>query len=700
MRVWPLGLDSCPFDAASPQLLSDRWVLMQKKSLALEVSRIREELNKHNHRYYVLDEPTVSDTEYDELFRRLVDLEAANPEFRHLSSPTQKVGAPPLAEFAQVSHHFPMLSLANVTSRDEVEEFDDRIRRQLGSERLIEYVVEPKIDGVAVEIVYEGGKLVVGSTRGDGSTGEDVTANLRTIRSIPLILHQPADAKVPSLVELRGEVFLPKEAFRFLNQDREREGLPQYANPRNVAAGSLKQLDSAVTRARPLDFFCYGVGQMQGAALPTYWHLRSAVHGWGVKTVPNGRFCSTLSQIFLVVQELQTNRAALPYEIDGAVIKVNELSQQMLLGQVSRSPRWATAFKFPAARASTRVQNITASVGRTGTLTPVAELEPVHVGGVTVRNASLHNMDEVERKDVRIGDCVIVERAGDVIPYVVEVVFEQRTGQECKFVMPTTCPVCGARVQREQGEAAFRCTGLGCKAQLKETLKFFAGRGGMDIDGLGTKIIEQLVEKGHVRDIGDLYFLKLDQILSLERMGEKSAQNLMEAMERSKTTTLQRFVASLGIRHVGDATARQLSEHFGDLETVMAAKKDDLEQVDDIGPGVAASVAGFFMETQNRNAVEKLLLAGVTFRRTMAPAGGRLAGQRFVLTGTLASMPRIEARAKLEAEGGKIVSGVSAKTTAVIVGNDPGSKLEKAKKMGVPIISEEAFLRLIGPDVD
>ena len=662
------------------------------REIRQEVERLRTELALHNHRYYVLDEPLISDAEYDQLFRRLVDLEAAYPALRDPASPTQKVGAPPLAGFAQVRHSVPMLSLANVVSRAEMQEFHQRVQRVLETTQDVEYVAEPKIDGVAVELVYENGKLTVGSTRGDGVTGENVTANLKTVRSIPLtLLPQPAHP-IPERLEVRGEVFLPKASFRSLNDTRAESGEPLFANPRNATAGSLKQLDSSITAGRPLDFFCYGVGQIEGGTFSSYSELRQALTGWGIKAVPLGRVCPTVEAIFTVCDDLEARRDSLDYDIDGVVVKVNSFALQAQLGQISRSPRWATAYKFPAIQATTTVLNILPQVGRIGTLTPVAELAPVHIGGVTVKSASLHNMDEIERKDIRIGDTVIVERAGDVIPYVVKTIPEKRTGQERRFAMPTICPVCGAQVAREEGEAAYRCTGLACPAQLKESLTFFAARGSMDIDGLGEKIIDQLVDKNLVRDPGDLYLLTAEQLAALDRLGEKSAHNLTDALERSKTTTLPRFIAALGIRHVGEATARQLAEHLGELDHIMQAEEEALQDMPDIGPEVARSLAAFFGQERNRAVVKKLLDAGVRFPRLEAKPAGGLRGQTFVLTGALASLTRPEAKQRLEALGAKVTSGVSKKTDYVVAGSDPGSKRDKAEKLGVPILSEEELL--------
>ncbi len=662
-----------------------------------EVERLRSELRHHNHRYYVLDDPEVSDAEYDRLFRRLSQLEAEYPQLQDPMSPTQIVGAPPLSEFVPVRHRVPMLSLSNVVNHEEMQEFQDRLQRFLDTDEPIVYVAEPKIDGVAVELVYENGRFVTGSTRGDGTTGEDISHNIKTIRSVPLRLLGQG-VPIPSHLELRGEVFLSNAAFRRLNTERLEAGEPPFANPRNATAGSLKQLDSAVTAKRPLDLFCHGLGHLEGGGLASHQEFVRALQSWGLKPVPHGRLCRDLSEVFTACEALEAQRDALPFEIDGVVVRVDDFTLQHRLGAISRSPRWAVAYKFAARQATTRVVSIVPQVGRTGTLTPVAELLPVGIGGVTVKSASLHNMDEIRRKDIRIGDTVVVERAGDVIPYVVKALPDKRTGEEIVFVMPDRCPVCGAEVEREEGEAAYRCTGLACRAKLKESLKFFAGRGGLDIEGLGDKIVEQLVETGLVTDPGDLYGLSQEQLAGLERLADKSAHNLLVAIEKSKTTSLPRFIASLGIRHVGEATARQLAEHFGDLGPLMDADLAALEEIRDIGPEVARSLAHFFAQDQNRHVVKKLLSAGVHFPTVAARREGRLSGQTFVLTGSLASMTRSQAQQRVEALGGKATSGVSKKTSYVVAGAEPGAKRDKAERLGVAILSEEEFLRLVGSE--
>ena len=662
-----------------------------KPDVRREVERLRHEIREHNRRYYELDEPVIADAEYDELFRRLEALEREHPELQSPDSPTRRVGGAPLEKFGAVRHRHQMLSLSNVTSREEMTDFDARIRKFLNLDR-IDYVAEPKIDGVAIELVYEGGAFTTGSTRGDGTVGENVTANLRTVRSVPLRLR---GKRVPERLEVRGEVFYPLAAFRGLNREREEAGLPTFANPRNAAAGSLKQLDPSVTAARPLDLVCHGAGELGDLPVKTYADLLALFGDLGLKPVPKSRVAGSLDEIFAGFDTLEAERDALPYEIDGVVVKVNDLALQRRLGQISRSPRWAVAYKFRPRQATTIVRAIQASVGRTGVLTPVAELEPVAVGGVTVRNASLHNMDEVERKDVRIGDTIVLERAGDVIPYVVKVVTEKRPEYATRFRMPERCPVCEAEVVRAEGEVAYRCIGAACPAKLKQSLRFFAARGAMDVEGLGEKLVDQLVERGLVRDLSDLYKLDAETLVDLERMGEKSATNLVAQLERSKRTTLPNLLVALGIRQVGAATAKALAEQFETLERLMNADAEALEEVRDVGPEVAASIHQFFAEPRNRSVVERLLAAGVRPAPVTKPKGP-LAGKKLVLTGGLEAMSRPEAQRRIEALGGRVVSSVSKETDFVVVGSDAGSKLKKAKSLGVKTIDEAEFLRLVG----
>ena len=663
------------------------------EALEAEVRELTARVEEHSYRYHVLDAPIITDSEYDEMFRRLSRLEQEHPELALPNSPTAKVGGPPVERFATVRHTLPMLSLDNVTNPEELADFEQRIQRFLKTADPLEYVVEPKIDGIGVELVYEDGVLTVGSTRGDGTDGEDITQNVRTIRSVALSLRRDG-APVPRLLAVRGEVFYPTEGFRRLNRQREEAGEYVFANPRNAAAGALKQLDSKITASRPLDMFCHGMGAVEPASFASQSDFHARLRDWGLKPVPLTRVCRGVDEIVAYQEEMEGRRDELPYEIDGVVVKVNNLELQRRLGQIARSPRWAMAYKFKPRQSTTRILDIQTQVGRTGTLTPVAHLEPVQLAGVTVRNASLHNMDEIERKDIRIGDTIVIERAGDVIPYVVRVVEEARDGGERVFEMPAQCPRCGSQVYREEGEAAYRCVGLSCPAKLKESLKFFGSRNALDIEGLGEKLIEQLVEKELVADSADLYGLDEETLASLERMGVKSAQNLIRELGRSKDTSLARFVTALGIRHVGEATAKVLAEHFGSFDGIMGAEEEALTEVRDVGPEVAKSIAGFFAEPGNRRVIEKLLAAGFRLKAE-APAEGALTGLSFVLTGSLATMSRSEAQKSIVALGGRVSGSVSGKTDYVVVGVDPGSKAAKAEELGVRVLDEDGLRALL-----
>jgi DNA ligase (NAD+) len=661
-----------------------------ESNAAREIERLRREVEEHNYRYHVLDAPTISDEEYDRLFRRLQELEAQHPELGSATSPAQRVGAPPAEKFETVRHSIPMLSLDNAMDRDEFLEFDERVRRQLHTSSRVEYVAEPKLDGVAVEVVYLDGELAVASTRGDGINGENVTANVRTIRSVPLHLRAKERTKLapPRRLEARGEVIFPREAFEQLNAERARRGESLFANPRNAAAGSLRQLDSRITAGRPLDIFFHSAGLVEGVEFEAHSHFLEALRGWGLKVNPLNRVCPDADAVCQYYEKMAASRGELPYEVDGIVVKVNRTALQRRLGEVSRSPRWAIAFKFKAQQGTTRILNIVPSVGRTGAITPVAELEPVAVGGVTISSASLHNMDEIERKDIRIGDTVIIERAGDVIPYVVKVVTEKRSGAEKRFRMPSKCPVCGSDVVREEGAAAYRCVGMQCPAKLREMIRHFASKNAMDIDGLGEKLVEQLVQRGLVKNVADLYSLKKHQLVDLERMGEKSAQNLLDEIERSKEAALERVIYALGIPLVGEHLAAVLAEEFGSIDTLSRASEEDLLRVREVGPETAREVRAFFQQRQNQQVLDRLRKeAGIQPAARRRVRGGPLSGKTFVLTGAL-SIPRDEAIRRIEGAGGQVTSSVSRKTDYVVVGEEPGSKLEKAKKLGVTIIDE------------
>jgi len=659
------------------------------------VQRLREEIQHHNYLYYVLDAPEIPDAEYDRLLRELQQIEGQHPELITPDSPTQRVGAEPLKAFAEVRHEIPMLSLSNAFEEQEVLDFDRRARERLDADR-IDYTAEPKLDGLAVSLLYEDGVLTRGATRGDGTTGEDVTQNVRTIESVPLRLYGRG---YPRVLEVRGEVFMSRRGFAELNERQAREAGKTFANPRNAAAGSLRQLDPRISAARPLEMYCYAVGRVEGGELPErHSAILEKLRDWGLRVSPEVRRVEGIQGCLDYYADMQARRDELDFDIDGVVYKVDRIDQQRTLGFVSRAPRWAVAHKFPAQEEMTVLEDIEVQVGRTGALTPVARLKPVHVAGVTVTNATLHNEDEIERKDVRIGDTVIVRRAGDVIPEVVSVVESKRPKGARRFKMPERCPVCGSEVVRLEDEAVARCTGgLYCAAQRREAIQHFASRRAMDIDGLGEKLIEQMDEQGLIHDLADLYTLEQDRIAALERMGEKSAQNLLEALQASKQTTLARFLFALGIRQVGEATAQGLAAHFGDLEPIMAADEEALQEVPDVGPIVAESIRAFFHEQHNRDVIAKLIEAGVEWEKVeVKPRDEQpLAGKTFVLTGALEALTRDEAKARLQALGAKVTGSVSKKTDYVVAGADAGSKYDKAVELGIEILSEDDLKALL-----
>jgi len=662
--------------------------------LQSEVTNLREQIDRHNYRYYVLDDPEVSDAEYDRMMRRLEELEREHPEVLTPDSPTQRVGAKPSEKFAAVVHRKMMLSLANAMSAEEMIEFDQRIKRFLKNDRDIEYVAEVKLDGLAIELVYEDGRLMVGSTRGDGVNGEDVTPNIRTIKSIPLRLQKPARGSIPKLLEVRGEVIYPRKAFERMNAERVRNGEAPFANPRNAAAGSLRQLDQNITASRPLNIFCYAPGTMEGLEFKSQWDFLQGIKALGLRVNPLTRVCSNVQGVIEFWNELTEMRHDLDYEADGVVAKVNSFALQDQLGEVSRSPRWAIAYKFKAQQAETVVRDIEVQVGRIGYLTPVAKLEPVALAGVTISNASLHNLDEIRRKDVHVGDTVMIERAGDVIPYVLKVT-KPGLRREA-FQMPTKCPICHAAIEHEEGEVGYFCVNANCPARMRESIRHFACKAALDIDGLGDKLVGQLVEKGLVKELDDIYDLTTEQIAGLERMADKSAQNLVAAIERSRTVALDRVINGLGIRHVGEHTARQLALRFRTLEALMDATEDDLRAVRDIGDEVAHSIREYFDEPRNRLAVERLARK-IEIVAPPAPVEGRgaLRDKSFVLTGTLETMTRDEAEQKILAAGGRVTSAVSRKTDYVVAGAEPGSKLRKATELGVKTLDETEFVALI-----
>lgn len=669
---------------------------MTKPSPAARAEDLRRQLEHHNYRYHVLDDPEVSDAEYDRLLNELKQIEAENPDLITPDSPTQRVGATPVSELQEAVHTTPMLSLDNAFTDEDLINFDRRVRERLETEKVIEYVAEPKLDGLAMSFRYEHGKLVRAATRGDGMKGEDVTHNVRTIKAVPTQLR----GKAPDVIDVRGEVFMTLAGFKAMNQRALEKGEKVFVNPRNAAAGTIRQLDPRLAANRPLDVFFYAVGEHGNWKLPaTHFEVLERLREWGLKVSPLAKLVQGVEGCLEYYRQIGEQRSSLKYEIDGVVYKVNRFAQQRELGFVARAPRWAIAHKFPAHEENTIVRDVEFQVGRTGALTPVARLEPIFVGGVTVSNATLHNMDEVKRKDVHIGDTVVIRRAGDVIPEVVKVVIERRPKNARPVELPEKCPICGSAVEREEGEAVARCTGsLSCAAQLKGALLHFAGRRAMDIDGLGEKIVDQLLTGGLVHSPADLYKLTVEQFADLERLGEKSAKNLVDALEKSKKTTLARFLYALGIRDVGESTATALANHFGSLETLQDANDAAIQEVPDVGPVVAAHVYTFFQQPHNREVIQALRERGVHWpaqKARAAPTEGPLTGKTFVLTGTLESMSRDDAGDRITALGGKVTGSVSKKTSYVVAGTEAGSKLTKAQELGVEILDEAAFLKLL-----
>ena len=668
---------------------------MSRAEAQNRIIQLRAEIDRHNYNYYALDAPTIPDAEYDRMLRELESLEADYPELITPESATQRVGAEPLDGFEQVRHQTPMLSLANAFSEDEVQQFHERVSKGLEIPH-VNYVAEPKLDGVAISLRYENGRLLQAATRGDGASGEDVTANVRTISAIPLqlIRHDDIDAWPPSL-EVRGEIYMPLAGFEAFNRQAREQGQKEFVNPRNAAAGSLRQLDSRLTAKRPLAFYAYSVVAEQGIP-QSHYEAMQKLRQWGFPVNAEMRRVKDANGCVAYYREMAEKRSGLAYDIDGVVFKVDLKEQQDTLGFVSRAPRWAIARKFPAQEEITRLLGIDIQLGRTGALTPVARLEPVFVGGVTVTNATLHNLDEIRRKDVRAGDWVVVRRAGDVIPEVARVVKERRAGPLAEFEMPDRCPECQSAVERLEGEAVFRCTGgLFCPAQRKQSIMHFASRRALDIEGLGEKLIDQMVEAGLVHSIADLYRLQREQLIALERMGEKSADNLLAELERSKAPRLGRLLYALGIREVGEVTANSLARHFASLEKLASASEEELLEVADVGPIVAGHVQAFFRESHNREIIRSLELAGLRWQPEEVNEGEQvLAGQTWVLTGAL-GMPRAKAKTLLESLGAKVSGSVSAKTSVVLAGEAAGSKLTKAESLGIEVVTEEQFRQLI-----
>ncbi len=667
---------------------------LTEKEAAEQIERLSREIDKHNYLYYVKNNPEISDSEFDAMLNELKELEARYPELVRPDSPTQRVGGWVAEGFTSVSHIIPMMSIDNVSTAEGAYDFDKRVKKLLERDD-VEYVAEPKFDGVSASLTYRDGILTRGATRGNGLTGEDVTANLKTINTIPLRLG--GDGKRPELIEIRGEVLYPIEAFRKLNKELADAGEPLFANPRNAASGAIRQLDSSITASRPLTFYCWGVGEVRGVEINTEWDLVRRLGEWGFKVDEHMRICKDMDEALDYQKELEQIRDSLPYEADGIVVKVNRRDYQKELGATAKHPRWNIAYKFKPRQGTTVVNDITVQVGRVGLLTPVAELEPVGIGGITVKRASLHTDDIIKAKDIRIGDTVLVERAGDVIPDIVMPIIEKRTGKEKEFVMPSECPVCGTPVEREG--AYFYCPNLSCPAQLKGRIRHMAGRRAFDIEGLGEKIVEQLLTEGLIKDPAGVFYLKKDELTPLERFAEKSAANLIAQIEKSKKVPFDRFINALSIPHVGERVAQILAENFSSVDALMNAAPEELTEIHTIGMEIAESIVHFFRYEQHRELIRKMLAAGVEIKyETKAPVSDKLKGMVFVFTGGLDTMTREEAEKLVALNGGRATSSVTKKTNYVVAGKDPGSKLEKAQSLGIEILSEEDFKKMVGED--
>jgi DNA ligase (NAD+) len=674
-------------------LMSDN----ENPAIKQRIDFLRRVLHQHNHRYFVLDDPVISDAEYDRLMKELIELETEWPEYFRPDSPSTRVGSPPLDKFETVAHSVPMMSLDKGFTQQDLENFDQRIRKLLNPSETVKYTAEPKIDGVAVELVYENGVLVLASTRGDGVFGEVITANVKTIKTVPIQLVNQGILNIPQKLEVRGEIFISKDNFRKLNEERAGQNLPVFANPRNAAAGSLRQLDSSETARRPLEIYIYNVSDPEALKTDSQAETLGKLKRFGFRVNPLILEKAAISEVILYYRDLDEKRMELPYEIDGVVVKVDSFKDQQVLGATSRSPRWALAVKFKALQERTRITDIQVQVGRTGALTPVAHLAPVNVGGAMVSRATLHNEDEIRKKDIRIGDWVFIQRAGDVIPEVVKVIASERSGSETPFVMPDACPVCGSETVRIQGEAVARCININCPAQVKGNVKHFSAKGAFDIDGLGDKLIDQLVDKQIIHSYADLFELTLEDLKDLDRMGEKSAGNIVRAIENSKTVSFARFLYALGIRHVGEHIARLIAAAFDDISAVAMAERADFEVIEGVGPVAADSIVDFFAQAKNRETVDRLLKNGVVIEKDIMDRDVcSLAGKIFVLTGKLDTMTRSEAKALIEARGGTVASSVSSRTDYLVSGDAPGSKLEKAKKAGVQIIGEPELKEMAG----